>query len=72
MAKSDDRYELSGDSTEMSVDNVHNKPVEVERAPGGGVSEIVIRELFKDGSKHTNHFTREQAEKIRDRLNEIL
>lgn len=56
----------------MVKSDIHNKPVEIEECGSGGPYEVVIREIFNDGSKHTDHYTREQAEKIRDRLNEIL
>lgn len=56
----------------MVKSDIHNKPVEVEEATDGGPYAVVVREIFNDGSEHTDHYTEEQAEEIRDRLNEIL
>jgi len=56
----------------MTSSDIHDKPVEVEESVNGSPYEVVIRKEFNDGSEHKDYFTREQAEKIRDRLNEIL
>jgi hypothetical protein len=56
---------------DLDAENIHAKPITVTEA-GGSTYAVRVTETYKDGSEHTEHYTPEQARKLRDELNDIL
>jgi len=56
---------------DLDAENIHAKPISVTES-GGPVYAVRVAETHKDGSKRTEHYTPEQARKLRDELNDLL
>jgi len=56
---------------DLNAENIHAKPISVTESDSI-VHAVRVAETYKDGSERTEHYTPEQARKLRDELNDLL
>lgn len=67
----DDEEEDEFEEWDLDRENTHAKPVSAT-ATNGRTYAVRVEEVHKDGSKHTDHYTEEQARKLLSDLQDVL